>query len=244
MAPSTTFGYWNIRGLAQPIRNLLEYVGEEYENVTYDFDTSDMSNVPKVLGKWPEAKTSCPKIVGGDGEVAMDFPNLPYFIEKQADGTTLKMTQSVAILKHIARKHGLVVEGELNVARMEMLEEQAMDLKQAIAGYCYDHPMTSFRYPNYTEDIQAVFKQWDKVLEGHQFVMGDKLTYVDFLLFEFLDWHLPLKADIFDATPNVKAFLERFRSLPKIAEYFASSRYQSWPLVSPFAKKFGWTKGN
>nr|BEQ23839.1 glutathione S-transferase-1 [Ornithonyssus bursa]BEQ23840.1 glutathione S-transferase-1 [Ornithonyssus sylviarum] len=242
MAPSIILGYWNIRGLAQPIRNLLVYVGEEYEDRTYDFDTSDMSNKLQVMGKWPADKTQCPSIVGGDGEAAMDFPNLPYLIEKQADGTTLKITQSCAILKHFARKHGLVVAGEPNVVRMEMFEEQAMDLKQAIANYCYENPMLAFRYPNYPEDIKTLFKQWDKVLEGKQWVMGDKLTYVDFLLYEFLDWHLPLKADIFDETPNVKSFLERFRTLPKLAEYFTSDRYHEWPLVSPFAKKYGYYK--
>lgn len=83
----------------------------------------------QMQGKWPEVKANCATIIGGEGEAAMDFPNLPYLIEKQADGTTLKMTQSNAILKHFARKHDLVVKGENNIARMEMLEEQVMDLK-------------------------------------------------------------------------------------------------------------------
>lgn len=242
MEASIVLGYWNIRGLAQPIRNLLEYTDEKYEDRIYDFDTSDMTNKIKMQGKWPEVKANCATIIGGEGEAAMDFPNLPYLIEKQADGTTLKMTQSNAILKHFARKHDLVVKGENNIARMEMLEEQVMDLKQAIIGYCYDNSIVAWRYPNYTEDIQPILKRWEKVLESKQWVMGDKLTYVDFLLYEFLDWHIPLKADIFDGMPSLKAFLERFRALPRIAAYFESDRYHAWPLTSPFAKTFGYFK--
>lgn len=81
------------------------------------------------MAQWLKDKASDPNIVGGNGEEAIDFPNLPYIIEKQPDGSTLKMSQSFAILKHFARKHGLVAKGETNIARMEMLEEQVRDLE-------------------------------------------------------------------------------------------------------------------
>lgn len=48
MTTIISLGYWNIRGLAQPIRNLLEYTDEKYEDRIYDFDTSDMTNKIKV----------------------------------------------------------------------------------------------------------------------------------------------------------------------------------------------------
>lgn len=38
--------------------------------------------------------------------------------------------------------------------------------RQMIAGYCYGNPMTMLRYPNYSEDIKSLFKQWEKVKPG------------------------------------------------------------------------------
>jgi len=76
MAP--ILGYWKLRGLAQHIRLMLEYLGEEYEDKTYTngpapdyFDKSDWKPVKFTLG--------------------LDFPNIPYYI----DGD-LKITHNVA----------------------------------------------------------------------------------------------------------------------------------------------------
>ncbi|XP_030321448.1 uncharacterized protein LOC115599720 isoform X2 [Calypte anna] len=83
-----TLGYWDIRGLAHAIRLLLEYTETPYQERRYrpgpapDFDISDWTNEKEKLG--------------------LDFPNLPYLI----DGPT-KLTQSNAILRYIARKHGM-----------------------------------------------------------------------------------------------------------------------------------------
>ena len=86
-----TLAYWAIRGLAQPIRLLLEHVGADYEDKRFeqgpapDFDKSCWYQVKEqVLGDYP-------------------FPNLPYLI----DGTTV-VTQSNAIIRHIARQHDLL----------------------------------------------------------------------------------------------------------------------------------------
>merc|ERR1712088_124538 len=82
-----TLAYWDIRGLAQPIRMLLEYAGAKYTDKRYNcgdapgFDLSDWTNVKFKLG--------------------LDFPNLPYLI----DGN-IKVTQSNAILRYLGRKFG------------------------------------------------------------------------------------------------------------------------------------------
>merc|ERR1739848_252002 len=64
-------GYWAIRGLASPIRYLLEYVGAEYEETRYE--SGD---------KWFPVKF----------DLGLDFPNLPWF----EDGD-VKINQSGAI---------------------------------------------------------------------------------------------------------------------------------------------------
>lgn len=86
MAPK--LGYWGVRGLGQFLRNLLVYKGVQFEDRQYkfgtapDFDRSD----------WLKEKFN----------LGLPFPNLPYYI----DGD-VKLTQSLAILRYLGRKHDL-----------------------------------------------------------------------------------------------------------------------------------------
>ena len=59
--------------------------------------------------------------------LGLDFPNLPYFL----DGN-IKITQSNAILRHIARKNGLCGES------VEEKAECAMDLRNTIVRLVYN----------------------------------------------------------------------------------------------------------
>ncbi|GFY41278.1 glutathione S-transferase [Trichonephila inaurata madagascariensis] len=72
----STLGYWNIRGLAQPIRYLLHHEKEDFEDRRYLFTDNTWQNEKYALG--------------------LDFPNLPYYI----DGDT-RITQSTAILRYL-----------------------------------------------------------------------------------------------------------------------------------------------
>jgi glutathione S-transferase len=86
---AATLCYWDIRGLAQPIRLLLEYTGTQYEDKKLS------------CGPPPSFDKSC--WLDNKFSLGLDFPNLPYYI----DGD-VKLTQSNAILKHIGRKNNLV----------------------------------------------------------------------------------------------------------------------------------------
>eukprot|EP00921_Rhytidocystis_pertsovi_P017290 GHVQ01027167.1.p1 GENE.GHVQ01027167.1~~GHVQ01027167.1.p1 ORF type:complete len:133 (+),score=7.45 GHVQ01027167.1:201-599(+) len=82
-------GYWNIRGLAQPIRLLLAYCQLEWKETRYELLEST-----KNPGTWDRSQWTSVKY-----NLELDFPNLPWLI----DGD-LKLTESTAILRHIARK--------------------------------------------------------------------------------------------------------------------------------------------
>ncbi|XP_061266890.1 glutathione S-transferase Mu 1-like isoform X2 [Bos javanicus] len=111
-------GYWDIRGLAHAIRLLLEYTESNYEEKKYtmgdapDYDRSQWLSEKFTLG--------------------LDFPNLPYLI----DGAH-KLTQSNAILRYIARKHNMCGETEEEKIRVDILENQTMDVRLHMARICY-----------------------------------------------------------------------------------------------------------
>uniref|UniRef100_A0A4W4FVV9 glutathione transferase n=1 Tax=Electrophorus electricus TaxID=8005 RepID=A0A4W4FVV9_ELEEL len=110
--------YWDIRGLAQPIRLLLEYTGTQYEEKFYS--CGEAPNYDKNC--WFEEKA----------KLKMDFPNLPYL----EDGDR-KIVQSNAIMRYIARKHNLCGETEDEKTRVDILENQAMDFRNGFVLVCY-----------------------------------------------------------------------------------------------------------
>ena len=80
-------GYWKIRGLASQIRYEMVYLGVDYVEDQYEqgdgpgFDRSSWTSVKESLG--------------------LPFPNLPYLIDGQ-----VKMTETNAIMRYLATKHG------------------------------------------------------------------------------------------------------------------------------------------
>lgn len=97
--PSYKLTYFNLRGLAEPIRMAFHYGGISFEN----------NHV--IRTEWDNVKDQYP--VG----------KLPLL---QFDGQLL--TQSPAILRFIAKKAGLVPEDELELARADELSTYAYDV--------------------------------------------------------------------------------------------------------------------
>uniref|UniRef100_A0A8C7U1M8 glutathione transferase n=1 Tax=Oncorhynchus mykiss TaxID=8022 RepID=A0A8C7U1M8_ONCMY len=110
--------YWDIRGLAQPIRLLLEYTDTKYEDKFY------------TCGEAPNYDKSC--WFDEKHKLGMDFPNLPYL----EDGDR-KIVQSNAIMRYIARKHNLCGESDDEKVRVDILENQAMDFRNGFVILCY-----------------------------------------------------------------------------------------------------------
>ena len=66
-------------------------------------------------------------------KLGLDFPNLPFFI----DGD-VKITQSNAILRYIARKHGLCGDSVEEKTRVDMMADCAMDLRSGMVRLAYN----------------------------------------------------------------------------------------------------------
>uniref|UniRef100_A0A8C4YLI4 Glutathione S-transferase n=1 Tax=Gopherus evgoodei TaxID=1825980 RepID=A0A8C4YLI4_9SAUR len=197
--------------LAHAIRLLLEYTGTPYEDKQYspsgegpDYDISQWTNEKEKLG--------------------LDFPNLPYLI----DGQT-KLTQSNAILRYIARKHKMAGESEEEIQRVDMLENQVMDFRLAFARICYSPDFVKTE-PEYLRQLPGKLKLFSQFLGNRKWFAGEKLTYVDFLMYDILDQLRMFEPKCLDQLKNLKDFLKRFEALEKIAAYMSSGRYMKAPI--------------
>nr|AHC02708.1 glutathione S-transferase [Fasciola hepatica]AHC02709.1 glutathione S-transferase [Fasciola hepatica] len=200
-------GYWKIRGLQQPVRLLLEYLGEEYEEHLYGRDDRE---------KW----------FGDKFNMGLDLPNLPYYIDDKC-----KLTQSVAIMRYIADKHGMLGSTPEERARISMIEGAAMDLRMGFVRVCYNPKFEEVK-GDYLKELPTTLKMWSDFLGDRHYLTGSTVSHVDFMVYEALDCIRYLAPQCLEDFPKLKEFKSRIEDLPKIKAYMESEKFIKWPLNS------------
>ncbi len=73
-----------------------------------------------------------------------------------------------------------------------------------------------------------------KYLGDKKFLMGDKVTYCDFILYELMFHFIGIYKDKFKSTfPKFLTLVSNFEELPKIKEYLKSDRVIKVPFMAP-----------
>jgi glutathione S-transferase len=195
--------YFPIHGRSMHIRYLFVDNGLEFE-------------FEGVAGEsWKELK---PKTV---------FGQLPMLI----DGD-FELVQSNAILRYLARKHGLYGKTDQEAALIDMINDQQEDIRLQYIRLIYTN------YENgkeaYITGLSEVLAPLEKFLarnnDGAGFLVGDQISYADYTIFDLLDNHLILAPDCLNGFPKLKAFHERIASRDKLAAYRASEDYKKFPV--------------
>ncbi|XP_027859886.1 glutathione S-transferase Mu 1-like isoform X1 [Xiphophorus couchianus] len=149
--------YWDVRGFAGHIRLMLEYTKANYKEKFY------------VVGDAPGFDKSC--WFNEKFKLGLDFPNLPYLI----DGDN-KVTQSMAILRYLARKNNLCGDTEEQKMRIDMLEQQCLDLRASFVRMCYVD-LEGLK-PDYLKALPDALKLFSDFLGQRKWFAGDKVTYL------------------------------------------------------------------
>ncbi|XP_043860157.1 glutathione S-transferase Mu 3-like [Dromiciops gliroides] len=209
-------GYWDIRGLAHAIRLLLQYTDTNYEEKLYQ-----CGDAPDYTSKeWLDVKF----------KLGLDFPNLPYLIDGER-----KITQSNAILRYIARKHNMCGETEEEKILVDLLENQIMDFRMQLGRVNYSPDFEKLK-PGYLEQLPGQLKLFSQFLGKQTWLVGDKITFVDFVMYDVLDQNQLFEPKCLDEFPNLKDFIARFEALEKIAAYMRSDKFYKQPINAKMAK--------
>lgn len=210
-----TLGYWQIRGLGHSIRHVLNYVGADYNERSYTFGDSFTRD------DWLKEKFT----------LGLDFPNIPYLIDGE-----LRMTQSLAILRYLARKHNLMPRSDDAWLRVAVAEQQVNDMLWENVRLCYDPAYDdakkeAFLKTFYNDRLPAFVK----FLGDRKFIAGAELSYVDFLAYEWLDQHRtlwPEERAVLEKYTTIVEYLKTMENLPKFKAYLESDKFFEWPVWS------------
>ena len=149
-------------------------------------------------------------------DLGLEFPNLPYLI----DGD-VKLTQSLAIIRYLGRKFNLAATNEAEQVRCDVAEQEIMDMKMAQGKLCYNPEMEKLK-AEYLINLVVKLGLMEKFLGAGPWVAGEKMTYVDFLAYEYFDHIRRQFPDNFKDTANINAFMARFEALQSLKKWFDS----------------------
>ncbi|KAF1581663.1 UNVERIFIED_CONTAM: Glutathione S-transferase 2, partial [Eudyptes pachyrhynchus] len=207
-----TLGYWDIRGLAHAIRLLLEYTETPYQERRYrpgpapDFDPSDWTSEKEKLG--------------------LDFPNV-------GDGRGTAGGHggggSPERGEGLTSPHPAGGETEEEMLRVDMLENQIMDLRMSFARLCYNPDFEKLK-PAYLEQLPGKLRELSRFLGSRPWFAGEKLTFVDFVAYDVLDQQRMFVPECPELQGNLGRFLQRFEALEKISAYMRSGRFMKTPI--------------
>uniref|UniRef100_A0A663EJF4 glutathione transferase n=1 Tax=Aquila chrysaetos chrysaetos TaxID=223781 RepID=A0A663EJF4_AQUCH len=197
-----------------------------------DFDPSDWTNEKDKLGlDFPNVGDGWGMGGGwgrGWGGTGADPPHAPPQLPYLIDGPT-KLTQSNAILRYIARKHNMGGETEEEMVRVDMLENQLVDLRTSFAQLCYNPDFEKLK-PQYLEQLPRKLRDLSRFLGSRPWFAGEKLTFVDFLAYDVLDQQRMFVPECPELQGNLGRFLQRFEALEKISAYMRSGRFMKTPI--------------
>nr|CAA58767.1 glutathione transferase [Onchocerca volvulus] len=185
--------YFSIRGLAEPIRLFL--VDQDIKFIDDRIAKDDFSSIKSQF----------------------QFGQLPCLY----DGDQ-QIVQSGAILRHLARKYNLNGENEMETTYIDMFCEGVRDLHVKYTRMIYMAYETE-KDPYIKSILPGELAKFEKLLatrgNGRNLILGDKISYADYALFEELDVHQILDPHCLDKFPLLKTFHQRMKDRPKLKEY-------------------------
>jgi len=235
--PKVTLAYWNIRGLANTLRHLLEYLEVPYEDKRYDIQRSDDGtyNQAFAYGAYKKHKLN---VLSKE----MGFtPNLPYLID--GDHT---FTQTRAIFKHIVNRFGrpstLGGTDMYDQSHCLQIWETSRDVMMPCVRLAYG---SAGKEEEFEVGMKALCEGNDmkNFINDIQHFLGKKkflfseteLSMADFGVYDTLDIYKVAGEDYLKLPEDVTAYMENFENIAQIKNYQSSPDYPRYQLNNKIA---------
>lgn len=197
--------YFPVKGRVQALRYMCIDNDIKFEEEVFPIDYE----------KWPAKKATC------------ELGTLPIVF----DGN-FEVGQSNAILRHLARKHGLYGKDDHERAQIDMVNDQQADYREAYYKMIYqdyDNGKQKF-IDELPQKLAILEKLLGKNNGGKNYFVGTKQSFCDYSTFDLLDIFLVLSTTCLDQFPLLKSFHARMASKPKILKHRQSDYFKSLPI--------------
>jgi glutathione S-transferase len=195
--PTPRLTYFGFRGLGEPIRLMLHDLGVAYD----DHRVTD--------AEWDLLK-----------------PQLPFRQMPRLEDGDVTLVQSQAILRYLARKHGVEAETEAERIRADVGAEAARDLQQRLWDHFWspgsDAPEAALAFETGTLAGQlALTEAW---LGDAPFFAGARPLFADYYALSVLDEAAGFFPRAVERAAGLAAYRTRMYARPGLAAYAASGR--------------------
>eukprot|EP01102_Stenamoeba_stenopodia_P017167 TRINITY_DN6113_c0_g1_i1.p1 TRINITY_DN6113_c0_g1~~TRINITY_DN6113_c0_g1_i1.p1 ORF type:complete len:221 (+),score=44.86 TRINITY_DN6113_c0_g1_i1:115-777(+) len=203
--------YFSSRGRAELIRVMLYDAGFDFEDVRVGWYKP---------GDQPEG------FLKVKDEGILDFDALPLWQEGD-----LNLVQSSAILRYLSRKLGRYGSNDIEASLIDSFYGGIEDFLVTLMGWyrasAEDKPKLREAFIN-TDAPKwfALYERWLKRRSNSDFLVGDKVSFVDFALWGLLDLFRNVDAELQfqEKYPLLSAFRNRFDARPNLKAYVESDR--------------------
>jgi len=195
--------YFNVRGLAEPIRYILAQSGAKYEDFRIEREN------------WPKLKPNTPM-----GQLPM----------LEVDGQQL--CQSMTIARYLAKKFDLVPANELDAARADMFVDGVTELfpnirPVAMAIMAGDEGKKNEAWNTFkSETLKQFLEKYEAFLKknGTGHLVGNKLSWADIVVAEILNRIVTIfdKPSVLDGHQHLIDLMKKVHDLPNIKKYVDS----------------------
>uniref|UniRef100_A0A5F8H7A5 glutathione transferase n=1 Tax=Monodelphis domestica TaxID=13616 RepID=A0A5F8H7A5_MONDO len=145
-------------------------------------------------------------------------------LHKFTDGD-VTLYQSNAILRHLARKHGLYGKNEMEATLLDMANDGVEDLRLKYVKLIYQNYEEGKE--QYIKELPTQLKPFETLLSQNQggkaFIVGDQISFVDYNLLDLLLIHQVLAPGCLDAFPLLSAYVARLTARPQSSKSFLAS---------------------
>jgi len=150
---------------------------------------------------------------------------MPYW----EDGN-VKIYQSQAILRYLARKHGLYGKNEAEQIRCDIIQECCVESLSRVAIFTWNKNWKEEKEQFLVNVIEKELKFFDNLLKENKegngiYLVGKDSTYVDYMLWNLLDYTRAIdKPTLQNKFPDLWNFYQKINERPKIKAYANSER--------------------
>lgn len=144
----------------------------------------------------------------------------------------------MAILRYLARKYDLGGKTEEEIIRSDIIEQGVMEMMLSLfrAWYADSDELYEANISRLVPYLEQKLDHTSKVIGSNQFLLGDRVTYNDFLLYSTLDYIRLFRSSLFDSHQNLKDYLDRIEALSDVKPYFEDENFKRFPITGTMAK--------